>query len=203
MGPYTALKPEFVSVPRFVIEWLENLQRYNRVSMGNQPNVSNFSDQAFSELRSSFPIIPKDLAKWKYFTHWKNLIFSENQFWSFCGTILMKMYVFFRNRWAESEIVSQKDQNWFSENHNFPMCKIHSFCQIFWNYGKSRSELLARWYRKFWSIWLIYYWNPIVALQVFETFYDKLGYRTKFWFGSCIGSHNFQKTFLGSNVIVF
>ena len=65
------------------------------------------------------------------------------------------------------------------------MCKILSFCQIFWNYGKSRSELLARWYRKFWSIWLIYYWNPIVALQVFESFYDKPGYRAKFWFESC------------------
>ena len=36
----------------------------------------------------------------------------------------------------------------FRKNQNFPMCKIHSFCQIFWNYGKSRSELLARWDRK-------------------------------------------------------
>ena len=29
----------------------------------------------------------------------------------------------------------------FRKNQIFPMCKILSFCQIFWNYGKSRSQL--------------------------------------------------------------
>ena len=42
-----------------------------------------------------------------------------------------------------------------------------------------------------------------VALQVLKTLCGKLGYRAKFWFGSCMGSHNFQKLFLESNAIVF
>ena len=158
MGPYAALKPKFGSVPQFVIEWLENLQRFNRISMVNQPNVSKFCDQAFSELRSSFPIIPKDLAKWKCFTHWKNLIFSENQFWSFCETILMKMDVFFWNRWAESEIVSQKDQNWFLEKIKFfQYVKHFHFAKSFGilrKVDRSCEKGLA-------EFLVVYHWNPM------------------------------------------
>ena len=186
------------------MDYLKNLQRPNRISMVNQRLSTKCLCRLISELRSTFPIIPKDLAKWIHSTYWKKLIFYEIQFWSFCETISSITYRFLKNHQNfHQNCLTKRPKLIFRKNQNFPMCKIHSFCQIFWNYGKSRSELLARWYRKFWSIWLIYYWNPIVALQVFETFYDKLGYRTKFWFGSCIGSHNFQKTFLGSNVIVF
>ena len=63
MGAYATPKPEFGPVPQFVIECLENLQRYNRISMVNQPNASKFSVPPSEELRSTFPIIPKDLAK--------------------------------------------------------------------------------------------------------------------------------------------
>ena len=67
------------------------LATLHRISKVNQPNVTKFCDKAFSELRATFPIIPKDLAKWKCFTNWEILFFSENDFLSFCETILMKI----------------------------------------------------------------------------------------------------------------
>ena len=76
----------------------------------------------------------------------------------------------------------------FIKNQIFPIRRMYSLSRIFWNYEKSRSELGESPATKFWNIWLVYHWNPILALQVFEQFSVKLGYRAKFRFWSCSGS---------------
>ena len=63
----------------------------------------------------------------------------------------------------------------FRKNQNFPTCKMLSFSQIFWNFGKRRSQLRESLDKRF-------CWLPLksyVALQVFEAFCDTSGYRAE------------------------
>ena len=125
------------SVPRFLLPIFWKLQHQLELSA-----------KAFSELRSTFPKIPKDLAKWKYFTHWKILIFSENQFWYFCETISLSAHRFLKNTYIFIKIVSQKDQKSFSEkNKTFQYVKHFHFAKSFGilkKVGLSSEKTLAQ-----------------------------------------------------------
>ena len=95
-----------------------------------------------SKLRSTFHKLPKDLDQWIVITYQKVLIFSKTQFLSLLSWILRQFWSFF----FESHRLSQNPRKkWqklsFIQNQNFLICNSCSLVQIFWNFGKSRSQL--------------------------------------------------------------
>ena len=102
------------------------LAMLHRISKVNQPNVTKFCDKAFSELRATFPIIPKDLAKWKCFTNWKILFFLKMLFGLFVRQFRSPLTDFWKILKISSKLSHKRTKINFHEKSKNLVCKVYT-----------------------------------------------------------------------------
>ena len=80
-----------------------------------------------------------------YVNYWKVLFFDETQFWSFCETISSpEPLISGKHIEFHQNCLTKRSKFNFMKNKNFPIRRMSSLCQIFWNFEKSRSQLGER-----------------------------------------------------------
>ena len=98
--------------------------------------------QGFLGAEIDFSQNSKRFGKMKAFYTLEKLDFFWKCFLVFLWDNFDEIWVFFQKSvGGEQNCLTKGPKIIFRKNQNFPTCRMLSFSQIFWNYGKSRSQL--------------------------------------------------------------